>query len=152
MPNLIVHMSLAIILTRLLGIERRDRWVLLLGALLPDLQLFIALVAFIARDAVVAMAVSFFLHTPVGVIFFCLMAASFIDRDLWKAFGLLYIGALSNILLDSFLYPWARPHHFLLLWPFSWRTVGFPLIAWMGTIEWALVIVAAVAVARDRSP
>ncbi len=145
-------MSLAIILTRLLGIERRDRWVLMFGALLPDLQLFIALAALVARGATVAMAVSFFLHTPVGALFLCLVAASFIDRDLWKAYGLLYVGAMSNILIDSLLYPWARPHHFILLWPFSWRTVGIPLADSMATIEWVLIIAAAVAVARDRAP
>ncbi len=125
---------------------------LMFGALLPDLQLFIALAALAARGATVAMAVSFFLHTPVGALFLCLVAASFIDRDLWKACGLLYVGAMSNIILDSFLYPWIRPHHFLLLWPFSWRTVGLPLAASMGTIEWALIIAAMVAVARDRAP
>lgn len=152
MPDLLVHMSLAILLTRLLGIERRDRWVVMFGALLPDLQLFIAIAALAARGAEVAMAVSFFLHTPVGALFLCLVAASFIDRDLWRAFGLLYIGALSNILIDSLQYPWVRPHHFFLLWPFSWRTVGIPLADSMATIGWALIIAAAVAVARDRAP
>lgn len=128
MPDWITHLGTTWILCRLAGIKRRERSIMLLGALLPDLYK-IAVVYKLLTGVPSPILYRFFsgIPTPLGTLLLAGIVASFFEKDDYKrVFALLFAAASLHLFIDSFMYLW-EGRGIRIFWPISERMFGYGL-------------------------
>lgn len=150
MPEWLTHVLFAWILFEVIqlkfGLKNRYLPVILIGAVLPDIENFFALL--IGDSAVVLNPSLHFIvshgiaHTPV-ILLPALFVASFWKKDFKPVFLLISIGAVSHLLLDTI----STASGIMWLWPLSWNRFGlslclndwmflpFVMLFWLGIIK-----------------
>ena len=123
MPSLLAHIFLGMLLACLFRVKRKS--VLLFGAILPDIKIFVYLLATPLLGLSAANALIVPVHSPFGSLLLTLFFASILPKEeYWKNLFLLCMGVSSHFILDASIYPFYGIEHYLLLYPFSWLTCG----------------------------
>jgi hypothetical protein len=123
MPSLLAHIFLGMILAYLFRVKRKS--VLLFGAILPDIKIFLYLLSTPLLGLSAANSLIIPVHSPFGSLLLALFFASFLPKEEYKRnLFLLCLGAISHFALDAGIYPFYGIEHYLLLYPFSWSTYG----------------------------
>lgn len=128
MPDWITHLGTTWILCRLAGIKQKERSIMLLGSLLPDLYK-IATIYHLVTGSSPQLLYRFFkgVPTPLGSLLLAGMVASFFEKENYKKiFAFLFAAASFHLLLDSLMYPWGD-QGIRIFWPISNEKVGFGL-------------------------
>ena len=117
MPDWITHIAIAYILCALLGINKH-RGIVLIGAVLPDLSKLMLLFPDYKQLFLP-------MHTFLGVIFTCAIVSTLLKPEFSKAYPLMLFGAVSHLILDSFLNPYGS--YYWMLYPFwsGYTNIGF---------------------------
>jgi len=130
MPSLLAHIFLGMLLAYLFRVKEKS--VLLLGAILPDIKIFLYLLAAPLLGLSAANSLIIPVHSPFGSLLLALFFASLLPKGGYKRdLFLLCLGVASHFALDASIYPFYGIEHYLLLYPFSWSIYG---IAAMGCI------------------
>jgi hypothetical protein len=140
MPNLLAHLFLALIVSRLFSVKRKS--ILLFGSFLPDIKTFVNIPAVPLLGLSGANSIIIPIHTPFGSMLLAVFFASLLPGKEFKtALGLLSIGIASHYLLDASMFPFSGIEHYLLFYPVSWRPVG---IAAAGYVNYFTLLAASV--------
>jgi hypothetical protein len=123
MPSLLAHIFLGMILAYVFRVKKKS--VLLFGAILPDIKIFLYLLATPLLGLSAANSMIIPIHSVFGSLLLALFFASILPkaeykRNLW----LLSLGIAAHFVLDASIYPFYGIEHYLLLYPFSWSTYG----------------------------
>jgi len=123
MPSLLAHIFLGMLLAYLFRVKRKS--VLLFGAILPDIKIFVYLLATPLLGLSAANALIVPVHSPFGSLLLALFFASILPKDEYgKNLFLLCLGVGAHFALDASIYPFYGIEHYLLLYPFSWSIYG----------------------------
>jgi membrane-bound metal-dependent hydrolase YbcI (DUF457 family) len=123
MPSLLTHIFLGMALAYAFRVKRKS--VLLFGAILPDIKIFLYLIAtpFLGLSAANALIIP--VHSPFGSLLLALFFASLLRKEEYaRNLFLLCLGISAHFFLDASIYPFYGIEHYLLLYPFSWSTYG----------------------------
>ena len=130
MPSLLAHIFLGMILAYLFRVKRKS--VLLFGAILPDIKIFLYLLATPLLGLSAANAIIVPIHSPFGSLLLALFFASVLPKDEYgKNLFLLCLGVSAHYALDASIYPFFGIEHYLLLYPFSWSTYGIEAMGYI---------------------
>jgi hypothetical protein len=123
MPSLLAHIFLGMILALVLGARRKS--IVLFGSILPDIKIFLYLVATPVLGLSAANALIVPIHSPFGSMLLALFFAALLPKEEYRR-NLLYLGlgVLGHFALDASIYPFYGIEHYLLLYPFSWSIYG----------------------------
>lgn len=123
MPSLLAHIFLGMLLAYLFRVKEKS--VLLFGAILPDIKIFLYLLATPLLGLSAANSLIIPVHSPFGSLLLALFFASFLPKERYKRnLFLLCLGVTAHFALDASIYPFYGIEHYLLLYPFSWSTFG----------------------------
>lgn len=126
MPNLFVHIIVALAVSELLSVKQKS--ILLLGAILPDVRVFVYPIIALVWGLPAAEAFIIPIDSFVGALLLASFLSSlFSGKKQGKIFVLLALGVLIHFLLDAMMFPFSGIEHYLLLFPFSWSVVGVSL-------------------------
>ena len=116
------HIILAFLIASVF-LKKEKLSIILAGALLPDIYYKMGYILryFASENLVLGLSAS---HTFIGALLLCLIVAPIFKERFGKTAGLLYLGALSHILLDII----QTPGIYMLLWPFSLQFFSFNLV------------------------
>jgi membrane-bound metal-dependent hydrolase YbcI (DUF457 family) len=123
MPSLIAHIFLGMVLAYLFRLKKKS--VLLFGSILPDIKIFLYLLATPLLGLSAANSLIIPVHSPFGSLLLALFFASLLPKKGYKRnLFLLCLGVASHFALDASIYPFYGIEHYLLLYPFSWSVYG----------------------------
>jgi membrane-bound metal-dependent hydrolase YbcI (DUF457 family) len=150
MPSLLAHIFLGMILAYLLGVKRKS--ILLFGSILPDIKIFLYMLATPLMGLSAANALIVPVHSPFGSMLLAFFCASILPKkDYVKNLALLCIGVCAHFILDASIYPFYGIEHYLLLYPFTWSTYGLDMTGYIYLFSLlGLVCLSALAVGNRR--
>ena len=123
MPSLLVHIFAGVLIAYLLKVRRKS--ILLFGAILPDIKIFLYLVATPLLGISAANSMIIPIHSPFGSLLLCVFFAVLLPKkEFRKNLSLLCLGIAAHYALDASIFPFYGIEHYLLLYPFSWQTFG----------------------------
>lgn len=123
MPSLLAHLFLGMMLARVFRVKRRA--LLLFGAILPDIKVFLYAPATLLLGLSSANALIIPIHSPFGGLLLSVFFASLLRKGSMKeSLWLLCLGVAAHFALDASIYPFYGIEHYLLLYPASWETYG----------------------------
>jgi hypothetical protein len=123
MPSLLAHIFLGMLLASVFRVKNRS--ILLFGAILPDIKIFLYLLATPLLGLSAANSLIVPVHSPFGSFLLALFYASLLPRVHYaRNLFLLCLGVVSHFFLDASIYPFYGIEHYLLLYPFSWTAYG----------------------------
>jgi len=129
MPDWIVHLGVAWIISEILRMEKGNRAIFLVGSLLPDLlnKLEYPLSYLIGWQN--ASNITAATHIPFTVLMLCFLAALFFENSYAKTLLLLIAGSLAHFLLDMLMWPWPEGVGGVMwFWPLSWQGFKFGIL------------------------
>jgi len=123
MPSLLAHIFLGMVLAHVFKVKRKS--ILLFGSILPDIKIFLYLLATPLLGLSAANSMIIPIHSLFGSLLLALFFASILPKEEYKSnLSLLCLGILGHFALDASIYPFYGIEHYLLLYPFSWSTYG----------------------------
>ena len=123
MPSLLAHVFLGMVLAHALRVKGKS--ILLFGSILPDIKIFLYMLATPILGLSAANALIVPIHSPFGSMLLAFFFASILPQNAyWKNASLLCLGVLCHFALDASIYPFYGIEHYLLLYPFSWKAYG----------------------------
>jgi hypothetical protein len=123
MPSLLAHIFLGMLLALVFRVKNRS--ILLFGAILPDIKIFLYLLSTPLLGLSAANSLIVPVHSPFGSFLLALFFASLLPRALYaRNLFLLCLGIASHFFLDASIYPFYGIEHYLLLYPLSWTAYG----------------------------
>jgi hypothetical protein len=151
MPSLLAHIFLGMLLAYLFRVERKS--ILLFGAILPDIKIFLFLLATPLLGLSAANSLIIPIHSPFGSLLLALFFASLLPKGAYiRNLLLLCLGAATHFALDAGIYPFYGIEHYLLLYPFSWSAYGVEGMDYIYLFSiFGLFFLTAIALKRKKS-
>ncbi|MFZ2456421.1 MAG: hypothetical protein WAX07_08085 [Candidatus Altiarchaeia archaeon] len=134
MPSLLAHIFLGIFLAYVFRVKKKS--MLLFGAILPDIKIFLYLLATPLLGLSAANMLIVPVHSLFGSLLLALFFASLLPKDEYgRNLLLLCLGAAAHFTLDASIYPFYGIEHYLLLYPLSWSTYGIAAMDYIYSIN-----------------
>jgi len=123
MPNLLAHVFLGLVLSRLSSGNGKS--MIVFGSILPDIKIFVYAIATPTLGLAEANALILPIHSPLGSLLLCAFFASLLpEKGFTEALFFLALGVSGHYLLDAAMFPVNGIEHYLLLYPLSWEPYG----------------------------
>ena len=123
MGSLLVHIGLGLLVA--LALRAKHKSLLLFGSILPDIKIFLYLIATPLLGLTAANELIIPVHSLFGGFLLAVFFSSLLPRQRFKeALVLMSTGVLCHFVIDASIYPFFGIEHYLLLYPFSWAVYG----------------------------